>query len=225
MDRSKNRDGTAITPAVIASPIYNILISFDPAYGVIAGTTAVATYSTYTITPADPSVLVAYNSSLYGNTAIRITITNIRNPLISGISLSTYVKISDSNNALVDTAYNSLTYTFATFATGDIVYSFDPANVSTISNLALSIKSPYYNAAQGMYIEISLRRWWLRSMVNTTSTTIFSTASACVPLCSINRQTTATLVLFPNSSLASVYNVSGQVMRMTLNGIQSPPTL
>lgn len=225
IDRNRNRDGSTITPSPISTTNYNILITFDPSYGIVAGNTTVNIISTYTILSADSSILVIYNSALYSPTSINLTIINIKNPMISNTPLSTYIKISDSNNILKDTAYNSLTYNFANFGTGDISYAFAPPNVSTISNLTLNIKSGLYSAGAGMYLEFSFRRWWMRTLVLTTSTTIFSTASACVPLCTINRQTNATLILFSNSSLAPNYNPATQILTLIITGIQSPPSL
>lgn len=226
LDRTKNRDGSTITPSSIGTSNYNILITFDPSYTIYTGNTSINGITSYTINSADKTILVIYNSALLNSTSINITVLGIRNPLISSTALSTYVKISDSNNVLKDTAYNSFTYSFATFVvTNDISYNFNPGNVSTISNLTLNIKSALYSASAGMYVELSFRKWWMRTLVLTTSTVIFSTGSACVPLCIINRQTDATLILFSNSSLSAVYSSTTQSLTLILTGIQSPPSL
>lgn len=226
LDRTKNRDGTTIVPSIISTTNYNILISFDSSYTIYPGNTTINGISSYTINSADDSILVVYNSALFNPTSINITVLGIRNPVISNIALSTYVRISDTNNVLKDTAYNSYTYNFANFViTNDINYNFNPANVSTISNLTLNLKSALFSASSGMYVELSFRKWWMRTLIQTTTTTIFSTGSACVPLCTINRQTDATLILFSNSSLAPVYNSATQILTLVLTGIQSPPSL
>ena len=70
-----------------------------------------------------------------------------------------------------------------------------------------------------MYIEVSLRRYWLRSVVNATSTTIFSSSSSCTPTCTINRQSLYTLVTF------SDLNYDAGNIALVLQNIRSPPTL
>jgi hypothetical protein len=73
------------------------------------GVTTVAQFSNFTINSADRVVTFVYNSTLFGPNIINFTINGVKNPLVSSVALTTYVKINDNNNALRDESYK-LTY-------------------------------------------------------------------------------------------------------------------
>lgn len=102
MDRSKGRDGSTVTPSTISTVNYIILVSFDLSYGLNYGVTTVSGIANFTINTIDKTITIAYNSTLYNNTFISLTIIGVTNPLISTVALTTFVKISDSNNILKD---------------------------------------------------------------------------------------------------------------------------
>jgi hypothetical protein len=152
LDRTKNRDGSTIVPTTITTSLYIIVVSFDRNYVITNGVTTVAQFSNFTINSADRVVTFVYNSTLFGPNIINFTINGVKNPLVSSVALTTYVKINDNNNALRDESYNSLTYNAANFKVSDINWSFNPANVSTISNLTLLIYSNLFNSNLGMFM-------------------------------------------------------------------------
>lgn len=101
-DRTKSNDGTTIVPTIISTSIYNILLTFDTSFGIINGTTQVMNGMNFTIDSGTNSITIRYNSSQFGTTPVSLTVAGVRNPIVSGIALAIYMKISDANNVLKD---------------------------------------------------------------------------------------------------------------------------
>lgn len=226
-NRSIGSDGSTITPTNLSSSTYSLVIQFDQNYRLSSSTFAILNINAnYSININTSSNTINFNgiATPVANTAT-ITISNIGNPVISNTALTTAIYIKNSNNLTIDDSYSTLTYNFVVFSTANIVTNFAPANVSTISTLKLNIRSYVYNTTIGMYLEMSFRRWWTRSLVNTSNTAIFSTTSSCIPACSIVSQASTTLVVFNSTSLSSAYNSSTNMITLSIVNIQSPPTL
>lgn len=102
LDRTKSIDGSTLTATTISTSSYIILVSFDHSYTFTYGVTAVSGNSNSTINTNDNTITIVYNSTLYNATLINLTIVGVKNPLISTVALTTFVKISDSNNVLKD---------------------------------------------------------------------------------------------------------------------------
>lgn len=102
LDRTKSIDGSTLTATTISTSSYIILVSFDHSYTLTYGVTAVSGNSNSTINTNDNTITIVYNSTLYNATLINLTIVGVKNPLISTVALTTFVKISDSNNVLKD---------------------------------------------------------------------------------------------------------------------------
>jgi hypothetical protein len=224
IDRSRAVNGTSITPSTISTVNYLITVILDSSY-TLSNSTSVNGVTSFSLTLSTNTITIIYNSTTYNPILLTFTLANIKNPFISSNPVTTYIQIYDSNNSPKDDSSNSLTYTSAILSSSDINWSFTPSNVSVISNLTLNVRSLLFNSAVGMYMEISFRKWWFRSLINTTSTTIFTSGSSCAPLCAINRQANSTLVVFSNSSLGSSINTSTNIISLIINGMVSPPTL
>lgn len=225
VDRSTSINGTSITPANINTTKYQIIISFDSSYRIIDGTTTLAGITNYTLYPANSTIVLYYDTALYPKNLVTISVLNLRNPYISANYLSTYLTINNEFGTNFDNTYTTLMYNFAPLALPDVVWSFTPPNVSTIANMSISIRSTLLSPSDGMYVEISFRKYWTRSLSNTTSTTIFSSTSSCVPLCTFNMQTSATVLSFTNTSLALAYSASTKTLTLGMSDMRTPPTL
>lgn len=224
VDRTRALDGTVITPANVNTSTYSIVVVLDAAYKLnVSSAIAVSSSTNWTVDLSTNTFTVRMQSPLLPSYSI--SILNVRNPLVSLTPLTTMVYFKDANGNTIDQAYNTLTYNFLLFSQADIVASFSPANVSTISSLSLMVNSSVYNAGAGLYLEVSFRRWWMRSLSNTSSTAIFSSTSSCVPSCAITYQTQATLVLFSSASLSQANIANSALLNLTFINIQSPPTL
>lgn len=93
------------------------------------------------ITPA-PSTVSSNSVTLNLTSSINtINITSFTNPLPSQTPLPITLNFYNASapNALVDSASASLTFQALSFSSGSMSYSFTPGNVSTPSNLSLSL--------------------------------------------------------------------------------------
>lgn len=129
-NRSLNALAQPITPTPLASN-YIVSIIFASSYRL----------SSININPA-PSAVSSNSVTLNLSSPINtITITSFTNPLPSETPLPITLNFYNASapNALVDTASASLTFQVLSLLSGSISYEFSPGNVSTPSNLSLSL--------------------------------------------------------------------------------------
>lgn len=218
LNRSRNVNGGTITASTLPASVL-LTLTFDSTYSLLSNT-SVATYSQYSINTIENSIGIVYSTAIYGADAISVAVSSYLNPIVSGLALPIYAKITDpTGNTLYDQAQTTLTFSPITLSnSNDISWGLSPATVSTISNLSLSLKnlrtwSPTFS------VEISLMKYWSRSVSNTTLTATFGSSSTCTPTCAITSFTQSTLVKFTSIGSASSSSVS-----LLVSNLISPPT-
>lgn len=149
-----------------------------------------------------------------------ITIFSITNPYPSQTALKITLNFYNSSNptVVVDTCSASLTFSSLSLSSTAITYSFNPGNVSTQSNLTLSLV-PYLWTSSNMYLKISFLTYWSRNLLNVSSNKVISSMSYCSPVCTINNMGNFFAIEFSSLSLLN-FKIS-----VTIFNILTPATM
>ena len=210
-NRALNSQGQVITPSTLSSS-YLITLVFDSAYLLAANLSIQPTPSA--INTNSQIVTFSLNQNISS-----ITISSITNPLPSLNAFPITINFYNvGNSTVVDSGSASLTFQPQTFSSTALSYSFQPGNVTTTSNMTLTLV-PWIWSASRMALEINLMLYWSRSGVNVSSTQILTTMSYCSPSCAIKNMGTFFLLTVSNLTL------NNSALSLTIFNMLSPPTL
>jgi len=211
-NRSLNALAQPISPSPLASN-YLITLTLDPHYTVTSSISSTPAFSSLN----SSSKVVSFSL----NTTIgSIVLGNMTNPLPSGTALPITIAFFNASSPTqqVDTSSASLTFQSLTFAPSALSYALSPGNVSSTSNLTLSIV-PFFWDSNKMYLSLSMPTYWSRNMLNITANEALSSLSYCSPSCLI--QSIGGFFVIEVSGIA----LNGSALTLTIINILSPATL
>ena len=152
-NRSQNAIGQAITSSNLESS-YIIAILFDSSYSLSSA--ASVSVGTFTINQTAPSISVNITQQIS-----QFAITSITNPIVSQTSLRITLNFYNGSSPItvIDTCSASLIFQPLNLASSSIGYSFSPGNVSTISNISISL-IPYQWISSRMALKLNFLTYW-----------------------------------------------------------------
>jgi hypothetical protein len=178
-NRSRNALGQTIAPSNLEAS-YIMTLTFDSAYPLTNSTT---------FQPA-PSSLGANSATLaLTQPTTLVTVNNIQNPLPSQIPLVISISFYNASNPSVpvDSCSGSLTFQILSFAGSALSYLLEPGNVSSTSNLTLTI-TPFLWDSSKMVLNLHMLTYWSRNLLNVTANQVLGTMSYCSPTCTITNR-------------------------------------
>lgn len=113
-----------------------------------------------------------------------ISILSFLNPLPSQTAFKITLKFynASSPSVLVDSCSASLTFQALTLQSSSVSYGWTPGNVTTSSNLSVSLRAGVWVEGK-MGLKVSILRYWKLSLQNVSSSTVISGMSYCQPSC------------------------------------------
>ena len=211
-NRSKNALGQTVTASPLeTNHIMNII--FDPSYAVSSAINiqpSASSVSTNTHT-VSINLVSAVNS---------VRISSFQNPLPSQTALPININFYNSSNpsALIDSCAASLTFQALSFASSSLSYVFEPGNVSSPSNMTISMVPFIWDSAK-MLLNIHVLTFWTRNLLNVTANQVIGTNTYCSPACSI--QNRGSFFVLEITGLSLVNNA----LSLKIFNILSPATL
>ena len=211
-NRSQNALGQVITPSPLATN-YIMQMTFSSAYGINSNISSIPTYASINTT----THTLAFSLSAPLNT---IVVSGIANPLSSqtALPITLYFYNASNPSVQIDTCSASLTFQALSFSSSAFSYVLSPGNVSSTSNLTLTV-TPFGWDSTKMVLHLSMATYWSRNMLNVTANEVLSSLTYCSPACVV--QSRGGFFVLEFSGLVQV----GSTLTLTVYNILSPATL
>ena len=212
---SFNRSLNALAQPIPASPLstdHILTLTFNAAYIL----TNVSTVPSYSSINASARTLTFSLSTTINN----IVNSNIANPYASLTPLCIFLAFSNSSNPSqqIDTSSASLSFQSLGFSSSAFSYNLVPGNVSSASNLTLSV-TPFVWDGTKMVLSLSMPTYWSRNMLNVTANQVVSSLTYCSPSCLLQSRGGFFVLEWTGLTLA------GQAITVSIFNILSPATL
>ena len=125
---------------------------------------------------------------------------------------------SSNPSVLIDSCSASLTFQALAFSTNALSYAFEPGNVSSPSNLTLTV-APFTWDSTKMKLHLHFLAYWSRNLLNVTANQVVGGQTYCTPTCAI--QDRGSFFVLELSSLS----LTNGMLSLKIFNILSPATL